>query len=217
MSVAFTRQAPSARYQDLLAQYRQMHAQGEQHQGLPAAETFAGRSLLRHAEAIKRMIDRHGARTLLDYGAGKGEQYTRFRVKLADGRVYASVPAYWGVDSVTCFDPAYPPFSTLPPGQFDAVVNTDVLEHCPEQDIPWILREIFGYARRFVYGNVACYPARKRLANGENAHCTIQSPVWWQTQLETIAREFPNIRFQFALDVPSQTPQTGLQSVVLQG
>jgi hypothetical protein len=66
------------------------------------------------------------------------------------------------------------PFSALPEGRFDGVVCTDVLEHCPEEDLPWIVGELFGYARLFVFANVACYPAAKKLPNGENAHCTIR-------------------------------------------
>src|ERR1051326_1125418 len=67
----------------------------------------------------------------------------------------------------------------LPTGRFDGVVCTDVLEHCPEEDLAWILEEIFSYAARFVYLNVACFPARKTLPSGENAHITIREPDWW--------------------------------------
>jgi hypothetical protein len=54
------------------------------------------------------------------------------------------------------------------------VISTDVLEHCPGKvNVPWIVDEMFGYATRFVFANVAVIPAGKRLPNGENAHCTI--------------------------------------------
>ncbi len=93
------------------------------------------------------------------------------------------------MDEIRCYDPCYQPFNKLPDGKFDAVISTDVLEHCPEEDIPWIIDEIFGYANRFVFANVACYPAKKRLPNGENAHCTIRPPEWWEGILrETSAR-----------------------------
>jgi hypothetical protein len=44
-----------------------------------------------------------------------------------------SMKEYWGVESIRCYDPGYPPFSTLPEGRFDGVICTDVLEHCPEE------------------------------------------------------------------------------------
>ena len=93
------------------------------------------------------------------------------------------------MQDVRCYDPCHEPFSRLPEEKFDGVLCTDVLEHCPEEDVPWILDEIFGYARRFVFANAACYPARKHLPNGENAHCTIREPAWWRERLcETSAR-----------------------------
>src|SRR5690606_11800435 len=101
-----------------------------------------------------------------------------------DGSVHDSVLDYWDIAAVHCYDPCYAPYSKLPEGRFDGVVCTDVLEHCPEQDLPWIIGEIFGYADRFVYANVACYPARKHLPNGENAHCTIKPAAWWRTLLQ---------------------------------
>ena len=76
------------------------------------------------------------------------------------------------------------------------MISTDVLEHCPEDDIPWIVGEIFGFADRFVFANVACYPARKRLPTGENAHCTIKPPDWWEALIRTVAARHPDIDWE---------------------
>jgi hypothetical protein len=200
MSTGYSRTTPSPRYRELLTQYVDMHVHGEQFRHIPAEQTFAGQSLPRHAGAIKALIDAHGARTILDYGSGKGRQYQPLLVRTPEGREFPSIPAYWGVESVTCYDPGYQPFSQLPAGQFDGVICTDVLEHCPQDDMPWIVGELFGYARRFVYANVACYPAMKRLANGENAHCTVQSTAWWQALIDDIAQRHRDVRFQFLLE-----------------
>ena len=200
MSTRFCRSNPSPRYQELLSQYRLMHTEGERHQNIPPEQTFAGQSLPRHCAAIKTLIDECHARSLLDYGSGKGAQYQPLSIRLENGREFPSIIAYWGVDTVTCYDPGYEPFSRLPTVQFDGVVCTDVLEHCPEEDIPWILDELFMFARKFVFANVACYPARKRLASGENAHCTIRSAAWWQTALADAVARRPGIRYQFTFD-----------------
>jgi hypothetical protein len=50
--------------------------------------------------------------------------------------------------------------------------------------MPRILTEQFRYARKFVFGNIAAYPATKTLPNGENAHCTVQPPEWWRATIE---------------------------------
>jgi len=202
MSTAYTRSSPSTRYQQLIEQYKLMHTEGERFRNIPPEQTFSGQSLPRHAEMIKSLVDRYQTKTLLDYGCGKGAQYTAVRVKLADGTEYETIPAYWGVEKIVCYDPGYEPFSHLPSAICDGVICTDVLEHCPEEDIPWILDELFGFARKFVLANVACYPAMKRLANGENAHCTIKDRGWWHDQIHRAADVCPHVRYFFLLDQP---------------
>ena len=177
---SYSRGHPSERYRALLTQYARMHVEGEARLGIAAEQTFPGSSLGAHIVRIKRLIESTGARTILDYGAGKGMQYRPQKI-VVDGRHVADgIAEYWDVDEVRLFDPGYAPHSALPQGRFDGVVCTDVLEHCPEEDLPWILDEIFGYARLFVYLNVACFPARKHLPSGENAHVTVRPPQWWR-------------------------------------
>ena len=200
MSATYTRTSPSPRYQALLEQYRLMHTEGERFHHIPPEQTFAGQSLPRHTATIKALVDRHRARTLLDYGSGKGLQYEACRIKAADGTEFASIPAYWGVQAVTCYDPGYGPYSRLPQGRWDGVISTDVLEHYPEDDLPWIAGEIFSLAEKFVFANVACYPAKKRLANGENAHCTVRPRAWWEQLLKRVSSRFPDVRYYFLLD-----------------
>jgi hypothetical protein len=183
----YSRANPSPRYRELVALYERMHVEGETRLGIPAAQTFPGQSLFAHVVRIKRLIEATDSRTILDYGAGKGLQYRPQRIVVDGVHVADGVAEYWDVDEVRCYDPGYAPHSERPQGRFDGVVSTDVLEHCPEEDVPWILAEIFGYAGRFAYLNVACYPARKHLPNGENAHVTIRAPEWWRDQVAAVA------------------------------
>jgi hypothetical protein len=116
-------------------------------------------------------------------------------------------------------DPAYEPHSRLPSGTFHGVVCTDVLEHCPEPDLPWIVQELFTYAERFVYANIACYPAQKRLANGENAHCTVRDRSWWEPLFQASAAARPAVRYFVFLETiaaeGSGAPQ--MQAALMQG
>ncbi len=189
----YSRAHPSPRYRALLALYRQMHEEGSPADDLPPEQTFPGTSLFHYVGFIKTLIDRHQAKTLLDYGAGKGLQY-RPREIVVDDRRWPSIQAYWGVEQIYCYDPAYAPLAERPRWTFDGVICTDVLEHCPEEDIPWILEEIFSYARRFVFAAVACFPAEKCLPNGENAHCTVRPIHWWEAQLHRLR---PRVPFEF--------------------
>lgn len=190
-----SRAAPSPRYNALAAMYRQMHEEGEKLLGLSPEDTFPGRSLPPQAPRIKRLIDHTGARTLLDYGSGKGVQY-RMPLVIDGSNHFHSIKEYWGVDAIRCFDPSYAPFSALPEETFDGVICTDVLEHCPEEDIRWIIDEIFSYSTKFVFANVACYPAGKQLPNGENAHCTIKPVAWWSEILAEASSRRPELKWE---------------------
>jgi FkbM family methyltransferase len=174
-----------------------MHAEGEPNLGLAPEQTFPGASMNgAHAAAVKRMIEQTGARGILDYGSGKGMQYRPQKI-FVDGRHIADgIAEYWDVDEVRCYDPGYAPFSDPPRERFDGVVCTDVLEHCPEEDVDWIVEEIFSFASRFVYANVACYPATKRLPSGENAHATIRAPAWWREKFAVAAGAHPGVRWE---------------------
>lgn len=200
MNMPFTRQSPSAHYRELVAIYRDMHINGEQSKGVSAAQMFPGHSLPRHAGSLKKLITHFGATTVLDYGSGKGMQYavSPGAIKLGTQQ-FDSIPAYWGVD-VTCYDPAYPPHATLPGKKFDATISTDVLEHCPEEDVPWIVDEMFSYATRFLYANVACYPAMKVMPNGENAHCTIRPYDWWVAVFRKTSERHGNLPWMLLVE-----------------
>lgn len=201
----YSRAHPSPRYAELQKMYRTMHREGEKFLNIPAEKTFPGQSLPPQAGRIKRLIDATGAKALLDYGSGKGQQYQPMRIDLPDGSHHDSIQSFWGVTDIHCYDPAYLPFSTLPEERFDGVVSTDVLEHCPEDDIPWIIDEIFSFATHFVFANVACYPAKKRLPNGENAHCTIRPPEWWRDIVESVAARHPHLLWEFWIQYRDET------------
>lgn len=205
--MAFSRAAPSPRYQSLVELYRTMHFEGEKFLNIPPEQTFPGLSLPSQAGRIKRLIEATGATNILDYGSGKGQQYDLRDIPGPDGERYESIQDYWDVDYIQCYDPSYTPFAKLPTGKFDGVISTDVLEHCPEEDLPWILDEIFGYAEKFVFANVACYPAKKRLPTGENAHCTIRPPEWWRVLIAETAARHPGVVWEFWIQWREETPE----------
>ena len=208
MSQKFTRASPSPRYRRLVEQYKLMHTQGEIHLGIPPDRTFPGMSLPPQAPQIKKLIKATGARTLLDYGCGKGRQYWPHRIRDADeGVEYPDIKSFWGISDVRCYDPGYAPFTELPTGTYDGVICTDVLEHCPEEDAAWIVGELFQYATKFVYANIACFPAKKRLPSGGNAHCTIKPVRWWEEVVKRAAARKPATTYEIHFDLKSDLTQ----------
>jgi hypothetical protein len=203
----FSRSHPSPRYLELQALYRQMHQNGEVFLGGTAEETFPGFSLDAQVSRIKGLIDRTKTDTILDYGCGKGLQYEPRPIKSDTGESWTSIIDYWDIGELVCYDPCYERYNKLPEGKFDGVICIDVLEHCPEQDLPWILGELFGYASRFVFANVACFPALKRLPNGENAHCTIRPREWWHELVRDISARHPGVAWEFWIQFLVDSPE----------
>jgi len=192
----YSRQSPSPRYQELLRQNRQLHLEGNPAQKVSAGDSFPGKSLFRQLPRIRNLVRASGATSLLDYGCGKGLQYQASRIFIGDEAIEESVQDYLDVDYIYRYDGAYPPFTKLPEDRFDGVICTDVLEHCPEQDLPWIVAELFSYARKFVFASVAGYPAEKLLPNGENAHCTQLDSRWWKSLFSEAAARHPQIEWE---------------------
>ena len=79
------------------------------------------------------------------------------------------------------YDPAIPEKSVLPVKHADLVINTDVLEHIPEEQLPDIVKQIGAISDKVVFVLHHAL-AINYLPNGENAHCTVK-PLLWYYQL----------------------------------
>lgn len=200
----FTRENPSPRYRELMALYKSAHKEGLPHQGVKPEKTFSGGSLAKVIHQIEDLVKLTNSRSLLDYGCGKA-YYHRNGFTLSTGKSFSNMTEYFAVEEIYLYDPAVPEFSNFPDRQFDGVYCIDVLEHCPEDDIPWIVEELFDSARKFVFANVASYPAEKYLSNGENAHCTQRSPEWWQALLSQVSKNHPQKLMAFEITQELQT------------
>lgn len=195
----FTKEAPSDRFVQLVELYRSAH--DDPSHGKKKRKPFRGVSLAPHMDRIGEMIRETGAKSLLDYGSGKGGAYEPHPEHDAASR-HKRLPS-WGAVDVTLYDPGVPEFSGPYDDDYDAVIATDVLEHIPEEDIQWVLEEFFSHARKFVFAVATCFPAKKTLPNGENAHCTVRPPMWWRAQMEAASRRHPGVRWTLCSKVRS--------------
>ena len=195
IAVPYSRNEPSPRYRELVGVYRELHQKGDKLNDIPPEKTFSGRSLVPHLDALKAAIDGLQLRTLLDYGCGKAKAHETAQLETPDGKVLRGLTDVLGVESITLYDPGYEPYSELPSGTFDGVVCTDVLEHIPEEDTDWVVDELFGYADKFLLCTVACYPASKKLPNGDNAHINLKKPGWWVDKIEDAAARRSQVKY----------------------
>lgn len=205
--MTYNRQHPSPRYIAMMDQYRSLHSGGSKLRQTKSEETYPGISLFPHIRRIKGCIETSGAQEILDYGAGKGLAYHLSPVPVPGVGKVDNLMDYWDVNYVHCYDPCYAPHSKLPDEQFDGVISTDVMEHCPEEDLPWIIGEMFAYARKFVFANIAAYPAVMILPNGENAHITIRPLDWWRDMFAAVGAHHPHIRWHIVVQSLVQLPE----------
>jgi tetratricopeptide (TPR) repeat protein len=190
----FSRAHPSPRYAALSEQYEIMHSENQGSDNL----TFAGLiTFLRVAPYIRASFSGQGLHSLLDYGGGQGRQYKFQTLKARTGNEFENMAAFLGVQTVDVYDSGRPDTASTLSKTYDAVICTDVLEHCDRQDLPWIIRELFERANKEIFATIATYPAGKHLPNGENAHCTLEPADWWSTLFLQAARDFPSIRYTY--------------------
>ncbi len=178
-------------FEKYIEQYALYHSQ---HQ--PGRKSgYSGRSILRQLRALRSFSEMIGAKSALDYGCGRGEQYTWTDVKVGRKNV-GTVREYLGLSSVALYDPAVPQHAKKPDRRFDLVLCTDVLEHVHENDIAYILQDIASLATKGIYLSIANYKAGTILPNGENAHITIKPLKWWRGQVSIVKQARPELRIR---------------------
>jgi 3-deoxy-manno-octulosonate cytidylyltransferase (CMP-KDO synthetase) len=137
------------------------------------------------AKILDSVFSKEDAKTLLDYGSGRGIQYT-------DKKIHEK----WGIQNVRCYDPAIEKYAIKPDKteNFDAIVCIDVMEHIPERSVDDILQDIFEYKSNLVFFSISTIPAHAKLPDGSNAHCTTKPAEWWLKKLKAFKREQPQIK-----------------------
>jgi hypothetical protein len=121
-------------------------------------KSWAGYDVVKYQKKIKDLVDRYNARTILDYGCGKGLQYQE-RLPYG-GSVGHELPEqewktfdeYLGV-KVYCYDPCVAGFEQLPPEgtKFDGVICTQVLNSIPDADMTWVRERLESHAEKFCF------------------------------------------------------------------
>jgi len=106
---------------------------------------------------------------VLDYGCGRSKLVDRLKETGHCLRAFR-------------YDPAVPEFSVIPNVKIDLILNTDVLEHIPEEALDSVLMRIKSICQN-VFFKIALLPSVTLLPNGKNAHCTLRSMDWWHQKL----------------------------------
>ena len=180
----FNSEKPSKKFHELTNFYKSLHS-GKITNEDPN-KIYNGISTMVFAKIIKKIIKKNKIKYLLDYGSGKGDRY--FFKSSFGNEEYPPLKDYWGVKT-TLFDPGVP-YPKPKNKKYEMVISIDVLEHIPLQDLNWVIEEIFNFSEKIVFLNVACFPAKRLLSDGSNAHVSLFHPLWWCGFLTSIASKF---------------------------
>ena len=122
---------------------------------------------------VKDFIEKYQPTSVLDFGCGHGG-------------LIATIKELHPEIEVTGYDPGNPNFQHLPKHPIDTIVSTDAIEHIEPKYLDATLRIINEKMQRCGFFRIACYPAKKQLPDGRNAHLIVQLPEWWRNKIQSI-------------------------------
>lgn len=153
--------------------------------------SWGGDDCKNYHNQIRVLMDKHNAKTVLDYGCGKGRQYQNlvpFGLPTGQNTNPMTFKTRINAESVYCFDPCIKEFELEPEGrQFDAVICTQVLGSIPDADIGWLRDKIMNYATKFVFIGLhnPIKPIKSKKKIYDPAYVTYPRSVeWYQEQFK---------------------------------
>lgn len=151
----------------------------EQYKQLHSKVVTYGTTSISYINEVCLIIDFLKPRSILDYGCGKGTLIKELKLLYPDIEIFG-------------YDPAIPGKDELPEKlKVDLVINTDVLEHIPEEEIDTTISKIKSISNN-VYFNLHHALACAVLPDGTNAHCTVRNKYWYN---EKITKYFQVVTF----------------------
>ena len=121
---------------------------------------------------LKHFLKTHEVNSLIDFGCGKG------------GLVSVIKELHPTITLIDGYDPGVAEFAHLPTVPYECLVSTDALEHIEPEYLAQSLKTINSLFTKYCFLRIACYPAKKKLPDGRNAHLIVEKPQWWIEQVK---------------------------------
>jgi hypothetical protein len=147
------------------------------------------------------LLDHPLPNSVIDFGCSRGSLIEKIKVDF---------PSIQIVDG---YDPGYAKFEQKPVGQYEMLISTDVIEHIEPEFLDTTLSYIESLYKKTAWIIIACYPAKKYLPDGRNAHLIVESTDWW---LDKIKSTMPNSIIE-SKQVVVLNPDRAIKNKVLGG
>jgi hypothetical protein len=114
-------------------------------------KSWAGLDTIKYQKQIRDLVVRYNAKTILDYGCGKGLQYTTQLPYESEDQLQ-TFDEWLGI-TVYKYDPCVEEFKEPPPKgtKFDGVICSQVLSAIPDDDLGWVAKELESYTDKFCF------------------------------------------------------------------
>jgi hypothetical protein len=172
--------------------YEQSVEAGRRYQ--ESEKVWAGLDSKKYARPIRDLVQYYQARTMLDYGCGKGLQYQN-AVSWPTDEVDVFTEAmtfdqYIGAESYYLYDPCVASHD-IPPhadDEFDFVVCTQVLGSIPDDDLWWVVDNLMSWTRKFCFIGLiepaqATAKSRKRAIYDQQYWTADRTKQWYLNKL----------------------------------
>lgn len=114
-------------------------------------KSWTGFDTIKYQKQIKDLVEYYEVKSILDYGCGKGSQYTE---KLIYDEYLGpqTFDEFLGVE-VYKYDPCVVEFEKLPDAgtKFDGVICSQVLGSVPHDDLNWVAGELESFTNKFCF------------------------------------------------------------------
>jgi hypothetical protein len=130
------------------------------------------KELLPKYNLVHDFVAKYQPYSLVDWGCANGNLLNRVE------QDFSSVQELGG------YDPGNPDYNVVPAGTYDCLVSCDVIEHFEPDQLDESLKLMQSKFSRAAFLIIACYPAKKHLPDGRNAHLIVENCAWWMSKIQ---------------------------------
>ena len=130
------------------------------------------KELLYKYDVVHDFVSKYRPWSLVDWGCANGYLLNRLE---------ADFPS---VQELAGYDPGNPDYNVVPAGTYDCLVSCDVIEHFEPKLLDQSLQLMQSKFTQAAFLIIACYPAKKILSDGRNAHLIVENADWWMQKIQ---------------------------------
>ena len=151
-------------------------------------EVYSGVATINYQFDIKALVEKHNAKTLLDYGCGKAFHYFN-KEKCNIWFSGLTFDQWLNLESYYLFDPCVDEFAKHPneDAKFDSIIAIQSLSGIPDADFPIIVNQLMKMTNKFCFIGTKLKAGKAAKRNPALAEYYAQDrldPDWWKEQFK---------------------------------